>query len=104
MVKRGKYIVDAPLIKDSFTFTIPKKVRNKLQVTRREFRVLSFMLEEDGEVSIGFGNGKVIGASEFIASFQVTVPKYAREVLELEKGDSVGFWEDNELILMRKMI
>ena len=68
MTKRGKYLQDAPLIRNGFVFTILKKVREVMALNKQEYRVLSFMLEENGEISLGFGHGKVIGSSEFIAS------------------------------------
>ena len=70
-----------------------------------KYRVLSFNLEEDiNELSIGSGGSQVLGSSEFMSSFQVTVPKYARNYLKLEKGKSkLGFYEFKGKILMRKM-
>lgn len=105
---RGKYVVDAPLIKSGFTLTIPSKIRKLLELNLQKYRLLTFVLEKDGQVSITVSEnpkGKVIGSAEFISSFQITLPPYVRETLKLNKGEIVGFWndEENKAILIRKM-
>ena len=37
------------------------------------------------------------------ASFRITVPKKAAEILKVKSGDIVGFYYDNGNIVLRKM-
>ena len=37
------------------------------------------------------------------ASFRITVPKKAAEILNVKAGDIVGFYEENGNITLRKM-
>lgn len=100
-----KFIAAVPLIKDSFTLTLPKKVRAELRIIRQPYRVLSFNLEEDNKtITIGYSGSHIIGSSEFYGSYQITIPRTVRELLNLEKGDTLGFYGGEEIkIEIRKM-
>ena len=100
----GSFITSAPLNKGAWAFTLPKTVREELEVDLIRFRILSFNLEKDEQISIGFGGEKVIGSSEFLSSNVITIPVLVRKFLKLEKGKSkLGFYKDNNIIIIRKM-
>ena len=37
------------------------------------------------------------------ASMRITIPRKAAEVMDLEEGDIVGFYEDSGKIILKKM-
>lgn len=45
---------------------------------------------------------KVLGTSKLTRKFQVTVPKSAREILELETGDLLVFVKDDGKIIVKR--
>ena len=105
MTDQVTFITATQLNKDSWAFTIPREVRQIMNIATTRYRVLSFILDEsNNEISIGFGGERVLGSSEFISSNQVTIPPYARNHLQLEKGKSkLGFYQQGHRILIRKM-
>lgn len=106
MSDQSGFIESAPLAKEAYSFTLPKKVREVLGIERR-FRVLTFFIDEGDLVFIGFeGKGQQpIGSSDFYSSFQITVPSTVRRLLKIGKGDSVGFYQSEAegKIYIRKM-
>lgn len=105
MANEAEFLAATTLNKGSYAFTIPKEIREELDITMARFRVLNFNLEKDtNEVSINIGKQANMGTSEFPSSNQVTVPLYARKYLKLEKGISkIGFYKYKEKVLFRKM-
>lgn len=102
MIQEKEFIDATALSANNFTFNLPKKVRIILNTNRR-FRVLAFLLEDEDRVSIGFGGKIIIGTSEFSASYQITIPRFVRELLNIKKGDSIGFYRENGKIYIEKM-
>ena len=102
MSQNIRFIDFARLNKGTFAFSMPKKVREILKVDEN-LRILSFIEEPDGNISIGFGGERVIGTSKFTASYQVTLTEQAREKLRIEKGDIISFYlTDTNKILIKK--
>lgn len=102
MSPEKEFIAAASLGEENFTFTLPKKVRRSLNINRR-FRVLTFFVEADDRIFVGFGGENAIGSSEFPASYQITIPKFARDLIKAKPGKSVGFYQEGDKIFIEKM-
>lgn len=102
MAQNLRLIDIAHLNKGTFTFTLPKRVRDALDVDNNP-QILSF-IEETADIFIGYGGNLVIGTSNFSSSYQVTIPRLAREKLGLKKGDIIGFYltDDNKILVKKQ--
>ena len=103
MSQKMRFIDFARLNEGTFTFSIPKKVRKILKIDK-SLRILSFVEEPDGEISIGFGGERVIGTSKFFTSYQVTLTELPRAKLKVEKGYIIAFYqtETNKIIIKKQ--
>lgn len=94
------------LYEKSFGCTLPKAVRQKIEVNSSE-HTLVFIREPDGEISLTRSGqvitGDIIATADFSRDvFQFTFPKKIRQILKLKKGGKIAYWErDNEKILIR---
>ena len=101
MLNRGR-LIEVAHIRSPNTFTLPKKVRDILNIDLdSRTRSLSYTEEANGEISIGKGGASVIETSLISSSFQVTLKKLVRKRLEAKEGDTLGFYEVENKVFIR---
>lgn len=103
MAENDKLIDTAKLFEEKHSLTLPKRVRDVIDI-RVKYRVLTFYLEENDEVSIGFKNENfALGSSSFYSSYQISIPEDVRRVLKIEKSSIIGFYKRGNKVFIKKM-
>ena len=100
MPTSNEFIDVAHLNKNAYTFTLPKKVRDVLNIHDISV-VLGFFEEPTGEISFGTSGTNVLGTSKFSPTYQITLPITIRKKIYIEMGDPIFFYytSDNRIIL-----
>lgn len=86
---------------NSYTFTLPKKVRKVLHIEKPEGAIGFFRLENN-DISIGPGGKNVIVTSNFSPSFGLTLRDAVRKLLNIEKGDPIIFYIYQDKVVIKK--
>lgn len=102
MSKKEKFLASAPLAKDKFVFTLPKQVRKILNI-HENIQTIGYFVENDNQVSIGGGGQKIIDSSYIGSGNRVSIPTKVRNLLEIKKNDTVGFFLKDKRIIIRNM-
>ena len=81
--------------KSQFTYTLPKKVREYMEIKSTD-KSLGYFQEENGDISIGHGGDNVITTSEFSPTFGLILKKQIRLKLDINLGDVLFFYKINQ--------
>lgn len=101
MTEEYEFLDSTYLGANSHTFTLPKKVREFLNIKKPEGAIGFFRLKK-GDITIGLSGENIIVTSNFSPTFGLTLRDAVRKILKINKGDPIIFYTYNEKVVMRK--